>query len=194
MRVHSSRKRLKCVVRRADSHAPETLRLVGRLWDELGALYPEVKGPPSAPDEIAGERASSFVVAWVKGEPVGCGAFRPFSEDEDDVAEIKRMYVETRMRGRGISRSILVKLEKLARDCGYTVVRLETGIRQPNAIRLYETSGYHRIERYGRHRDDPLSVCFEKSLGGRLSLAGDGDYEKEVEVDQGGSPRRAGRG
>src|SRR4030095_5479656 len=163
MRVYSSRKRLKCVVRRAASHAPETLRLVGRLWEELGALYPEVKGAPSAPDEIAGERAS-FVVAWVKSEPVGCGAFRPFSEEEIDVAEIKRMYVEPRMRGRGISRSILAKLEKLARDCGYAVVRLETGLRQPNAIRLYETSGYHRIERYGRHREDPLSVCFEKHL------------------------------
>jgi putative acetyltransferase len=163
MRVHSSCKTLKCVVRRADPHAPETLRLVQRLWDELGALYPEVMGPPSAPDEIVGERAL-FVVAWVKGEPVGCGAFRPLSEDEGNVAEIKRMYVEPRMRGWGISRSILVELEKLARDRGYTVVRLETGLRQPNAIRLYETSGYHRIERYGRHREDPLSVCFEKNL------------------------------
>jgi putative acetyltransferase len=163
MRVYSSRKRSKCVVRRADSRAPETLCLVERLWHELGALYPEVKGPPFAPDEIAGGRAS-FVVAWVKGEPVGCGAFRPLSEDEGNVAEIKRMYVEPRMRRHGISRSILVELEKLARDCGYAVVRLETGLRQPNAIRLYETSGYHRIERYGRHRDDPLSVCFEKSL------------------------------
>jgi GNAT superfamily N-acetyltransferase len=163
MRVYSSRERSKCVVRRADSHAPETLRLVERLWHELGALYPEVKGPPFVPDEIAGERAS-FVVAWVKGEPVGCGAFRPLSEQEGDVAEIKRMYVAPGMRGRGISRSILVKLEKLARDCGYAVVRLETGLRQPNAIRLYETSDYHRIERYGRHRDDPLSVCFEKNL------------------------------
>jgi len=104
------------------------------------------------------------VVAWVKGEPVGCGAFRPLSEEENNVAEIKRMYVEPDMRRRGISRSILIELEKLARDCGYSVVRLETGLRQPNAIRLYETSGYQRIEPFGRYRDDPLSVCFEKSL------------------------------
>jgi GNAT superfamily N-acetyltransferase len=74
------------------------------------------------------------------------------------------MYVEPAMRRRGISRSILIELEKLARDCGYTVVRLETGLRQPNAIRLYETSGYRRIEPFGRYCDDPLSVCFEKSL------------------------------
>jgi len=151
------------VVRRADSRAPETLHLVEQLWAELGFLYPEVKGPPAAPDEIVGERAS-FVVAWVKGEAVGCGAFRPLSEDQDHVAEIKRMYVEPTMRRRGISRSILSELEKLARNCGYTVIRLETGLRQPSAIRLYETSGYHRIEPFGRYRDDPLSVCFEKLL------------------------------
>ena len=152
-----------CVVRRAASRAPETLRLVERLWSELGFLYPEMNAPPTAPDEIVGERAS-FVVAWVKGEPVGCGAFRPLSEDENNVAEIKRMYVEPTMRRRGISRSILTELEKLARDCGYSIIRLETGLRQPNAIRLYETSGYHRIEPFGRYRNDPLSVCFEKSL------------------------------
>lgn len=159
----SGKTRSICVVRRADSRAPETLRLVERLWHELGSLYPEVKGPSTAPDEIVGQRAS-FVVAWVEGEAVGCGAFRALSEDEGNVAEIKRMYVEPPMRRRGISRSILVELEKLARDCGYTLARLETGLRQANAIRLYETSGYHRIEPFGRYRDDPLSVCFEKSL------------------------------
>jgi ribosomal protein S18 acetylase RimI-like enzyme len=57
-----------------------------------------------------------------------------------------------------------VELERLARECGYTTVRLETGLQQPNAIRFYETSGYQRIEPFGRHRDDPLSVCFEKTL------------------------------
>ena len=159
----SSKPRSICVVRRADSRAPETLRLVEGLWKELGTLYPEVKGPPTAPDEIVGERAS-FVVAWMKGEPVGCGAFRPLSEDESNVAEIKRMYVAPGMRGRGISRSILIELERLARACDYRVVRLETGLRQPFAIRLYETSGYYRIEPFGRYRDDPLSICFEKSI------------------------------
>ena len=56
------------------------------------------------------------------------------------------------------------ELERLARECGFAVARLETGLRQPNAIRFYETSGYRRIEPFGRHRGDPLSVCFEKAL------------------------------
>jgi GNAT superfamily N-acetyltransferase len=146
-----------------DLSARETARLVGQLWEELGALYPEVKGPPFTPDDIVGPR-TVFVVAWWNGEPVGCGAFRPMSDDESDVAEIRRMYVEPRVRRRGISRAILVELERRARECGYTTIRLETGVRQPNAIRLYETSGYQRIEPFGRHRGDPLSVCFEKAL------------------------------
>ncbi len=152
-----------CVVRRAELSAPETARLVRQLWEELGALYPEVNGPPFTPDDIVGAR-TAFVVAWWEGEAVGCGAFHPISDDESNVAEIRRMYVEPRLRRRGISRAILAELERLARECGFTTIRLETGLRQPNAIRLYETSGYQRIEPFGRHRDDPLSVCFEKAL------------------------------
>lgn len=152
-----------CVVRQNDFSTPEGPRLVRQLWEELGVLYPEVKGPPFSPDDIVGER-TAFVVAWWEGEAAGCGAFHPISDSESDVAEIRRMYVEPALRRRGISRAILAELERLTRECGYAVVRLETGVRQPGAIRLYETSGYRRIEAFGRHRDDPLSVCFEKAL------------------------------
>ena len=152
-----------CVVRRADPSAPEALRLIRQLWEELGALYPEVNGPPFSPNDIVGER-TAFVVAWWEGEPAGCGAFQAISDEESDVAEIRRMYVEPSLRRRGIARAILAELERLARECGFAVVRLETGLRQPNAIRFYETSAYRRIEPFGRHRGDPLSVCFEKVL------------------------------
>lgn len=151
------------IVRRARASAPELVHLLQRLWDELGSLYPEAKAPPSPPNDITGERAG-FVVAWVGGEAAGCGAFRPFSSDQSAIAEIKRMYVAPEFRRRGVSRQILAELERLAQECGYSSVRLETGLRQPHAIRLYESSGYQRIERYGRHREDPLSVCFEKFL------------------------------
>jgi putative acetyltransferase len=124
-------------------------------------MYPEMQA--ALPKEISGPRAG-FVVAWLNDEAVGCGAWRPLASTEPAVAEIKRMFVEPAVRGRGISRAILKKLETLARADGYSVVRLETGLRQPLALRLYETSGYRRIEPYGRYRDDPLSVCFEKTL------------------------------
>jgi putative acetyltransferase len=68
------------------------------------------------------------------------------------------------MRGRGLSRQILAKLEDVALENGYNTVRLETGKRQPEAIGLYESAGYHRIPCYGQFAHQPLSVCFEKKI------------------------------
>jgi putative acetyltransferase len=162
-RASSARDSSGLVVRRSDSSAPEILCLVQQLWNELGRLYPEMNGHLSPPNDIVGER-SPFVLAWLNGRAAGCGAFRPIAADECEIAEIKRMYVEPGSRRRGVSRAILRELERLAREYGFSVARLETGLRQPNAIRLYETSGYHRIEPFGRYSDDSLSVCFEKVL------------------------------
>jgi GNAT superfamily N-acetyltransferase len=103
-------------------------------------------------------------VAWLAERAVGCGAFQPLPDCDSSIAEIKRMYVQPSARRLGVARVILAKLEELASDRDYQVVRLETGTKQPAAIHLYETAGYHRIERYGRYVHDPLSVCFEKKL------------------------------
>ena len=48
--------------------------------------------------------------------------------------------------------------------CGIRLVRLETGVRQPEALSLYERCGYVRIPPFGGYPDDPLSVFFEKGL------------------------------
>src|SRR5207248_5161117 len=99
--------------------------------------------------------------ACVEGWPAGCGGLRRFNKE---TAEIKRMYVEPGARCRGIGRKILDELEAAAKRLGYQKVRLETGTRQPEAIRLYESAGYQRIAAYGDFKDSPLSVCFEKSI------------------------------
>ena len=103
-----------------------------------------------------------FVIAWQDGQAVGCGAIRPINAT---VTEIKRMYVHPAARGNGISRKILAKLETLAQDAGFSKTRLETGINQPEAIRLYETSGYESIPCYGIYAQTPDSLCYEKELG-----------------------------
>ena len=74
------------------------------------------------------------------------------------------MYVAPSARGRGLSRAVLEALENEARQLGYEFVRLETGDRQPEAIKLYASSGFEPIPRYGPFADDPRSVCFEKRL------------------------------
>jgi GNAT superfamily N-acetyltransferase len=151
------------VIAPADPFAPESLRLAAALWAELSTIYPEQTAPPFPPRDIVGDRAV-FMVASLGGKAVGCGAIRPFPDGPSTIAEIKRMYVEPAARRRGISRAILQTLEKWAQARGYRKARLETGLRQPGAIRLYERAGYLPIARYGHHLEDALAVCFEKSL------------------------------
>ena len=104
---------------------------------------------------------SVFIVARLDGRPVACGALRPKSEY---VAEVKRMYTEPDVRGRGVARRVLSALEKQARDFGYESIVLETGVRQPEALKVYEAMGYKRIACYDEFANSELSVCFEKQL------------------------------
>jgi GNAT superfamily N-acetyltransferase len=136
-------------------------QLIAELSAELGALYGGDGAGAFTPADVAVPRAA-FIVAWLDDEPVGCGALRPM--EADGIAEIKRMYVRPSARGKGLSRHILWKLEALARNYGYTRVWLETGTRQREALGLYETSGYRRMDCYGQYANEPLSVCFEKNL------------------------------
>ena len=93
---------------------------------------------------------------------MACGGVCRFDAES---AEIRRMYVVPERRGAGLSRRILGALEDEARSLGYRRVRLETGIRQHEALGLYRfLSGFAEIPRYGPYVDDELSVCFEKPL------------------------------
>src|SRR5262245_12010900 len=84
-----------------------------------------------------------FFVAYVEGEPAGCGAWRSHAETAE-IAEVKRVYVTEKARGLGVARQIMTTLEDDARAHGRTRMILETGIRQPEAIALYESLGYER--------------------------------------------------
>jgi GNAT superfamily N-acetyltransferase len=152
---------------------PDRLRLeVDRLDSEVGgalvdALLDDLRGrygaeDPDRPDasELA-PPGGVFLVAWFDEEPVGCGGVRAHA---GDVGELKRMYVTPGARRRGIARAVLTELETRARGLGYARLRLETGVRQPEAIGLYRSAGYEPIAPYGVYRDEPLSRCFEKRI------------------------------
>ncbi|MFC5822408.1 GNAT family N-acetyltransferase [Nonomuraea insulae] len=102
-----------------------------------------------------------FLVASVDGLAVGCGAVQHV---DDGTGELKRMYVLPDHRGRGVARSLLSALEDLARDLGYRRLRLATGLRQPEAIALYEKCAYTLTESYGKYVDAPLVRCYQKEL------------------------------
>ena len=107
------------------------------------------------------------VVAYLGDEPVGCGAIKEY---EPGVAEIKRMYTKPEHRGRGIAQQVLAELESWAAELGFRECILETGKKQPEAIGLYQKSGYELIPNYGQYAGVENSVCMEKAL--RLNNGG----------------------
>ena len=105
-----------------------------------------------------------FLVAHLDRRPVGCGALRPFPEAGPGVAEIKRMYTSPSARRRGVSRAVLASLESEAAGFGYRRLQLQTGLRQPEAMALYASSGYHRIANFGTWAESELTARFAKDL------------------------------
>jgi putative acetyltransferase len=77
-------------------------------------------------------------------------------------AELKRMFVSPAARGQKLGRQLLQQLETLARAGGASLLRLETGIKQPEALALYRTAGFVEIEPFGSYLPDPLSLFMEK--------------------------------
>jgi putative acetyltransferase len=135
--------------------------LLASLRAELAEKYPdELRGFSHSPDELMIPGAV-FLVARRNGKALGCGAIRPI---EPGVAEVKRMFVVAGERGHGIGRRVLQRLELIAGEMGYSTIRLETGLKQPEAIALYETAGYKPYPCYGPYANNPLSVCFQKRL------------------------------
>jgi putative acetyltransferase len=101
------------------------------------------------------------VVAYLDEVPVGCGAFKPYSEAQ---VEVKRMFVQPEYRGRGVAQAVLAELEHWAHELHYAGCVLETGKKQPEAIGLYQKSGYQLIPNYGQYIGVDNSVCMQKTL------------------------------
>lgn len=131
--------------------------LLAALDEYQSGLYP----PTSTHLLPAAELAQGvFLGAFADGRLVGCGGY----VRHDGYGELKRMFVRPEARGRCVGELLLAELERRAQAEGVTVLRLETGVRQPAAIRLYERAGYVRRGPFGGYTDEPLSVFMEKRL------------------------------
>jgi putative acetyltransferase len=149
-------------IRREKFDSEAARRLADALEAELLASYEGVPGSGGLPAASIFEPPGGvFLVGRENGEPVACGGIAHY---DDFTAEIRRMYVVPEARGRGLSRRVLTALEDEARALGYSLVRLETGKLQTEAIGLYASAGFGPIPRYGPFANDPRSVCFEKRL------------------------------
>ncbi len=139
---------------------PDVIELIDALDAYQGALYPPESNYHLSVAELKQPNVLFSVARDDTGAALGCGAIVLL----DGYGELKRMYVQPAQRGSGIAKAIIKFLEHEAalRDC--SILRLETGIHQAEALGLYERAGYARRGRYGDYPDDPLSVFMEKKI------------------------------
>jgi GNAT superfamily N-acetyltransferase len=158
---------------RVDYGHPDAMLLIAEVQAEYVVRYGGPDRTPLDPLMFA-PPSGSFYVGYLELEgerrPVASGAWR--AHDDVDAfgtrrtAEIKRMYVAPAARARGLARVMLAHLEATAAESGAEAMVLETGTAQPEAMALYESSGYTRIPSFGFYKDEPLNRCYGKSLGG----------------------------
>ena len=140
---------------------PALRALLEQAWAYSDSLYPAESNHHL--DETGLDRPEVFFfVARGDGAAVGCGAV---VVNADGSGELKSLFVDPAARGLRIGQLLLERIEAHAASLGVTVLRLETGTRQPAALGLYERAGYRFIEPFGAYRPDPLSVFMEKTLG-----------------------------
>jgi putative acetyltransferase len=144
---------------RANSSNPLFCSLTALLDEELNSRYGELQKSYDKHNII--EHNNTVVIALDYEQPVGCGCFKPYSEN---MVEIKRMFVHKEYRGKGISKLVLKALENWAVEHGFVSAVLETGIGQHEAIGLYTSYGYNKIENYGQYAGNMNSVCMMKKL------------------------------
>ena len=137
------------------------MELIAELEAYLDPMYPAESRHGYSVEKLLGEGVAFFVMRQ-DGAAAGCGGVQLVGSA---YGEIKRMYVRPAFRGLGLGRQMLEHLAAYAAARGHTRLRLETGIHQHEAIRLYETWGFTRIPPFGPYREDPLSRYYEKGLG-----------------------------
>jgi putative acetyltransferase len=148
------------VITAEDPASPDAMALIAELDEHLNPLYPRASRHGFSVQKLIADSVAFFVVRHA-GAAAGCGGIKLFGAE---YGEIKRMYVRPAFRGLGLARLLLDHLAAHAQRHGVDVLRLETGIHQHAAIRLYEEAGFERIPPFGEYSDDPLSLCYEKRL------------------------------
>jgi len=138
----------------------EAQALIAELESELAPLYPSESRHGYSIERLLAEAVAFFLIRE-DGRPAGCGGVKLFGTE---YAEVKRMYVRPQFRGLGLAKLMLNHLANYAQRHDVRVLRLETGIHQHAAIRLYERMGFQRIPPFGEYREDPLSWFYEKRI------------------------------
>ena len=146
-------------IKQVDPTQIEVMHLIEQLDEYQSSLYPPESNHLDSIDALSKSNAF-FVAAYIDSIICGIGSVKLI----DDYGEVKRVYVPSNQRGKGIAQAIMKELESYLVSQAVTYARLETGILQKEAIQLYEKLGYYRIDPFGEYTEDPLSVFLEKKL------------------------------
>jgi ribosomal protein S18 acetylase RimI-like enzyme len=139
----------------------DAVQLIGELDVHLQAHpYPPQSRHAFSVEKLVSERVV-FFITYYRGELAGCGGIKIFPHE---YGEVKRMWVRPPFRGLGLGKAMLKHLSEYAQSRELSLLRLETGIYETEAIGLYERFGFRRRAPFGEYKEDPLSVYFEKSL------------------------------
>lgn len=151
----------------ADPFAPSVRDIVREYFGEVLARVN--RRPPTSeeldaalrgdPDDAMVGSTGVFIVAMADQAAVGCAGLRLLN---DQVGELKRVYVRPAARGRGLGTALVAELEAYARSRQLTCVRLDTRHELDEALRLYERNGYRAIDRY--NQPGLADLWFEKPL------------------------------
>ena len=140
---------------------PDFIELCRALDDFLNEL---VGGEENRAEYVPYNQLSDIhdaIVAYDGEIPVGCAAFK---KDDDECAEVKRVFIKQEYRGKGISRELMKRLENAAKEQGFRCLILESGESLVAAMSLYRKIGYEVIPNYGQYKDMPDSVCMKKEF------------------------------
>jgi ribosomal protein S18 acetylase RimI-like enzyme len=139
---------------------PDAFALISELQAHLESFYPPESRHGFSVEKLIASGVAFFVLR-ADGQAVGCGGILLVGQE---YGELKRMYVRPEFRGRDYGRLLIDHLAAHARSHGITLLRLETGIHQQAAVRLYERYGFRRIPPFGPYFVDPVSLCYEMAL------------------------------
>lgn len=140
--------------------SPDAATLIQELQLHLEGLYP-VKSQHGFSVQQLIDQEVAFFVLRADDRPAGCGGILLVGRE---YGELKRMFVRPEFRGHKFGERIVERLAQHAREHGVNLLRLETGIHQQAAIRLYERAGFRPVPPFPPYFDDPVSRCFEMKL------------------------------
>jgi GNAT superfamily N-acetyltransferase len=146
-----------------DPEHPDAVACLVRYARELNQrstrTFDPAAGATATPEETR-PPAGHFFVAYLRGEPLGCGAVK---HPAGEPAQIKRMWIAPQARGLGLGRRLLATLEDCARQAGADTARIETNSDLMEALALYTATGWRPVDAFN---DEPYADRWlEKALG-----------------------------